>query len=227
MYERTRIQTLFFVGLASSPQLQANISRESLAHHDIIQINFVDSYRNLTLKTLSMLHWSLTYCPTAEWILKSDEDVFMNPFAVNRYIMDNRNYNFICKVFYKAPVCREKRKCASKWVVTRDEYQNDTYPKYCLGSAYVVSSSMAAKLYAAANKTHPLSIEDAYYTGIIAKPFQPKYKHLTLSRFHKRARRTTYEASWNEEVLFLRNLHQNMTNLNLIWSKILTSNSIK
>ncbi|XP_066940158.1 beta-1,3-galactosyltransferase 2-like [Macrobrachium rosenbergii] len=78
--------TLFLVGLPPSGQLQEIINKESMDFHDIIQVEFVDSYLNLTLKTLSILHWTENFCPNASWILKSDEDVFVNSFALKDYL---------------------------------------------------------------------------------------------------------------------------------------------
>ncbi|KAK3859856.1 hypothetical protein Pcinc_034057 [Petrolisthes cinctipes] len=224
--EVTGIRTAFFLGLTSSTQLQTNISKESLLHGDIIQLSFIDSYRNLTLKTLSMLHWSLTYCPQAEWILKSDDDVFFNPFALATYIKENWNYNIICRMNSNYDVCRLGSSCPSKWVVKPEEYKYKSYPSYCIGAAYVISSSLAAKLYSAANKTHPFFIEDVYITGIIAHQFKPRYKKIPVSRSKIRKKSKTEKSFWNGHTLFLIHLHVNVTSLNMIWRNILESQEL-
>ncbi|KAK4291453.1 hypothetical protein Pmani_035723 [Petrolisthes manimaculis] len=218
----TGIRTVFFLGVTSSTQLQTNISKESLIHGDIIQLSFMDSYRNLTLKTLSMLHWSLTYCSQAQWILKSDDDVFFNPFALDTYIKKNRNYNIICKICYNKDVCRQgMSKCPPKWVIKPEEYQYKTYPSYCNGEAYVISSSLAAKLYSAANKTHPFFIEDVYITGIIAHQFKPRYKAIPAFKFKR-----WKKSNWNRHTLFLVYHYVNAIYLNIIWRSILESQEL-
>ncbi|KAK3883687.1 hypothetical protein Pcinc_012007 [Petrolisthes cinctipes] len=219
------IRTVFFLGVTPSTQLQNKIYNESLAHHDIIQFSFVDSYRNLTLKTLSMLSWSLSYCPRAKWILKSDEDVFVNPFAVTAFVNRNPKTDFICSVNENSTVCRVGRKCIEKWAVSRDEYPSLTYPPYCDGPAYILSSSMAAKVYSSANKTHPLFIEDAYITGIIAKPYRPQYMDLSWFRFPKKLRYLT-KKFWNGHTLFITDLHTNKHNLAEVWINILKRNNL-
>ena len=51
---------------------------EYRAYGDIVLADFVDTYSNLTLKTLSMLKWINTYCDDADYFLKADDDVFVN-----------------------------------------------------------------------------------------------------------------------------------------------------
>ncbi|XP_005084909.1 beta-1,3-galactosyltransferase 4 [Mesocricetus auratus] len=72
-----RVQTLFLLGEATGPHV-ADLASESAAHKDILQASFQDSYRNLTLKTLSGLNWVKKYCPMARYILKTDDDVYVN-----------------------------------------------------------------------------------------------------------------------------------------------------
>ncbi|KAK4324666.1 hypothetical protein Pmani_004704 [Petrolisthes manimaculis] len=204
----TGIRTVFFLGVTPSTKLQNKIYNESLAHHDIIQFSFVDSYRNLTLKTLSMLSWSLSYCPRAKWILKSDEDVFVNPFAVTEFINWNPKTDFICTLNENNTVCRVGTECKEKWAVSLEEYPSPTYPTYCDGPGYILSSSMAAKVYSSANKTHPHFIEDAYITGIIAKPYHPHYTDLNWFRFPKKIHHLRRKF-WNGHTLFITDLHTN------------------
>ncbi|XP_001927603.1 beta-1,3-galactosyltransferase 4 [Sus scrofa] len=73
-----RVQTLFLLGEPSGGSRENDLARESAAHGDIVQAAFQDSYRNLTLKTLSGLNWADKHCPMARYILKTDDDVFVN-----------------------------------------------------------------------------------------------------------------------------------------------------
>lgn len=78
-----RVQTLFLLGEPSgqhpsSVSHENHLARESAARGDILQAAFQDSYRNLTLKTLSGLNWADKHCPMARYILKTDDDVFVN-----------------------------------------------------------------------------------------------------------------------------------------------------
>jgi hypothetical protein len=54
------------------------LEREIDLYNDFIIADFEDTYRNLTLKTLHMLDWVSTYCSSATYFVKTDDDVFLN-----------------------------------------------------------------------------------------------------------------------------------------------------
>ncbi|EYC23041.1 hypothetical protein Y032_0016g3090 [Ancylostoma ceylanicum] len=51
---------IFSVGLPSSAELQERLKNESRIHADILQADYMDTYRNLTLKVRSI-------CPLGAW----------------------------------------------------------------------------------------------------------------------------------------------------------------
>lgn len=69
------IITLFYVGLLERQEMvkvQEQLDKESRIHADIIQMNFRDSYQNLTIKTMMMMNWLATFCPEASYAMKVD-----------------------------------------------------------------------------------------------------------------------------------------------------------
>ena len=46
----------------------------------------MDTYRNLTLKTIMGMKWASNYCSGAKFILKIDDDMTPNPFKLVRYL---------------------------------------------------------------------------------------------------------------------------------------------
>lgn len=56
------VKVVFLVGETSSNETQLRISQESYMFGDMIQESFIDSYNNLTLKTIMMLKWVTTNC---------------------------------------------------------------------------------------------------------------------------------------------------------------------
>ena len=68
-------------------------------HGDLVQENFVDSYRNLTLKTLMAIRWASTYCSNANFVLKIDDDVLVNPSPLLEYLDNRTNLTNTCKLF--------------------------------------------------------------------------------------------------------------------------------
>ncbi|NXO91862.1 B3GT4 galactosyltransferase, partial [Certhia brachydactyla] len=60
---------------------------EEWRHHgDILQGDFGDVYSNLTLKTLLLLRWARSCCAAAPFLLKADDDVFVNVPAIATYL---------------------------------------------------------------------------------------------------------------------------------------------
>lgn len=83
----------FFIGQPMKEGIQKMIEKENNKYGDIIQLKMMDSYYNLTLKTVALLHWTANYCPGANFVLKCDDDVFVNVdnLASSIRLMDRRN----------------------------------------------------------------------------------------------------------------------------------------
>ena len=58
------ITRVFLLGRLSS-QVQEEIEKESKEYQDIVQQDFLDTYKNLTLKTMMGLQWVVDFCPQA------------------------------------------------------------------------------------------------------------------------------------------------------------------
>ncbi|NWV72477.1 B3GT4 galactosyltransferase, partial [Malurus elegans] len=52
--------------------------QESRQYRDILLGDFRDVYANLTLKTLLLLRWARACCEAAPFLLKADDDIFLN-----------------------------------------------------------------------------------------------------------------------------------------------------
>lgn len=76
-----RVETLFVLGLpggADAVQQQEKLKQENLQHRDLIQSDFQDSYRNLTIKTMMMLEWVNARCANASYAMKIDSDIILH-----------------------------------------------------------------------------------------------------------------------------------------------------
>ena len=58
--------------------LLEKIAEEARTYGDVIQEDFVDSYMNLTLKSVMGLRWAHHHCPELDFFMKTDDDVFVN-----------------------------------------------------------------------------------------------------------------------------------------------------
>ncbi|KAG6925977.1 beta-1,3-galactosyltransferase 2-like, partial [Chelydra serpentina] len=143
--------------------LQWLLEEESALHRDIVQQDFLDTYNNLTLKTLMGLEWVSRHCPNASYVMKADSDIFLNVGFLVRQLLQPQlppKKNFMMGHVYRntGPL----RSKAYKWYVPREVYPNDTYPPYCCGAGYVLSGDLAKKVYGVAQTLRVINMEDAF-----------------------------------------------------------------
>lgn len=168
-----RVMTLFMVGVASDPGLSKLLIEEARERGDLIQGRFVDTYSNLTLKTLSMLGWARRFCSQAHFMAKVDDDVLFNPSALLHFLNKSRNpYEqgdlYLGRVHLRVSPNRDPE---SKHYLPSGAYPPSVFPDYCSGTAYVLSRSALLKISLAASASPlstPLPPEDVY-VGLCAR----------------------------------------------------------
>ncbi|XP_021325280.1 beta-1,3-galactosyltransferase 2 [Danio rerio] len=159
------VLTLFVVGLtvgADSEKAQQQLEEESRQHRDLIQSNFVDSYFNLTIKTMVTMDWLATRCPQATFSMKVDSDMYINLENLMTLLLrpELPRQNYITGfLMWDRPVIRNKK---SRYYVSEELYPDTKYPTYVLGVAYVFSNDLPKKLVEASKDVAPFNIEDAY-----------------------------------------------------------------
>ncbi|XP_033479171.1 beta-1,3-galactosyltransferase 1-like [Epinephelus lanceolatus] len=159
------VLTLFMLGLsggADVEQVQEKLKQENLQHHDLIQSNFMDTYLNLTTKTMVIMDWLATRCPTAAYAMKIDSDMFLNidnlVMMLQKPGIPKLNY-LTGMLMWNRPVVRSKN---SKWYVPEEMYPEPQYPTYTLGMGYIFSNDLPEKFVEASKSVKPFNIEDAY-----------------------------------------------------------------
>lgn len=70
----------FVIGRTHDSAIQKDIEKESSNHSDIIQVDMVDGYWNLTMKDVALLNWLNINCPQIPFIFKCDDDVYVNAY---------------------------------------------------------------------------------------------------------------------------------------------------
>ena len=53
---------MFYLGATTEQSLQESIARENDEHHDIVQGDFLDTYRNLSYKNIMGKLWVSQFC---------------------------------------------------------------------------------------------------------------------------------------------------------------------
>lgn len=164
-----RARIYFLLGAVKSSLVQKRLELENKTFEDIIQGNFIDAYRNMTYKHTMALKWFVYNCPKVKYLLKADDDVFVNTPAVYDLLeagFNNAQNLIFC---YRIEEARVKRTYRSKWRVSTKEFRGWYYPPYCPGFTIIYSSDVVSRLYQAAQKNAYLWIDDVYITGVIAQ----------------------------------------------------------
>lgn len=66
--------------------VQRVLGREHSRYSDLVQCQSRDTYTNLTLKSIAALEWTREYCPSARYLLKTDDDMFIDVRRLLRFI---------------------------------------------------------------------------------------------------------------------------------------------
>lgn len=169
--EPLKARTVFVMGIVNNERTMDAVSLESERYGDILQGNFLDEYKNLTLKALITLTWLSENCLHANYILKTDDDIVANiePLTVQLRTLQHHNYGLdnglvLCRVWNGMHVIRDVR---SKWYVSNKEFRRDIFPLYCSGAAFIMSSDVVDRLLVASKNTAFLWVDDVYLTGLV------------------------------------------------------------
>ncbi|XP_040013746.1 N-acetyllactosaminide beta-1,3-N-acetylglucosaminyltransferase 2 isoform X2 [Xiphias gladius] len=171
------VYTVFLLGRQDSstgphPDLKNLLDLENQKYGDILQWDFRDTFFNLTLKDLLFWHWLQQYCPTAIFVFKGDDDVFVRTGALLDYLhkqWDEHNlwraYTnetgmdlFVGDVINNAMPNREP---STKYYIPERFYKG-IYPPYAGGGGVVYSGSLALRLKEVSERVRLFPIDDVY-----------------------------------------------------------------
>lgn len=162
-YQGQIVRTLFIFGSHEDKNYNYQIQYEFKHYGDVMQADFVDGYRWLTNKTMAGLHWVQKFCPTAKFILKTDDDGFNVPQRFIDYLLAVGADRFIGGYCFTV---MPDRRASSKFYVPYSMYPDQYYPTYCSGPGYVLSRSAAASILSLSADVAFLPMEDVFVTGV-------------------------------------------------------------
>ncbi|XP_043229736.1 beta-1,3-galactosyltransferase 5-like [Amphibalanus amphitrite] len=166
--QRTDVVLAFLVARTNDSAVQESIEKEADIFGDIVQANFVDHYNNLTLKSLATLEWVDTFCPKAKFVLKADDDLFINFNNLMQFIeyhQDKRNIIYGNLVSSPKP----ERDPKSVFYVSEAIWDQPMFPRYMGGPMYLISTDAVCGIFQHLMKRPYLFIEDVAVTGIGAQ----------------------------------------------------------
>ncbi|KAK6184381.1 hypothetical protein SNE40_006864 [Patella caerulea] len=158
------VRLCFILGYRSNVD-QNKTQEESDRYGDIVQEDFLDSYKNLSIKSEAILRFAFSFCPEAKYILKTDTDMFINVPVLVETLRKNTQTNMIMGFVHSGATPYSNRK--SKWFIERGYFPLTYYPDYASGTAYVLTQDVTKNLFIAALHTKYFSLEDVFITGIL------------------------------------------------------------
>ncbi|XP_041443174.1 beta-1,3-galactosyltransferase 2 isoform X2 [Xenopus laevis] len=156
------IKRIFLLGRSFVNDTEVSVEQESSTFHDIIQQDFLDTYRNLTIKTLMGIEWVSRLCPRASYVMKVDGDMFFNPWFLVRQILQPEKplkLEFFTGLVVRGAPFRNKD---SKWYISYEMYSKNLYPYYCSGTGYVFSGDLSPRIYKEAKGMTIFPFEDVF-----------------------------------------------------------------
>lgn len=171
----------FMLGTVENEDVQDILKAEARKYQDIVQGSFKDAYRNLTYKHVMTLKWASYFCPTAKYVLKTDDDVLINMPLFLRFLIHDLSPAGVRRLIL-CPINKfalPKRSYRSKWRVSWKDYSEKYYPPYCLGYIVLYSPDVIFRLYMEAQRSEYFWIDDVHVTGTLLK--RANLEHTELS----------------------------------------------
>lgn len=180
----SNVRVVFLLGKSTNHILNAMAADESRKHSDIVQQDFLDTYNNLTIKSVMLLKWVRHQCANAKYVMKTDDDMFVHLPNLYRLLKAEGHEKLLmgCKIKGAVPI----KNTNSKWFVPDGVYSEKIYPNYLSGTGYVMSRVSAKLLYETALETPFFYLEDIFITGICAAQVGLKPENNSGFSFSKR-----------------------------------------
>ncbi|XP_037958044.1 myb-like protein P [Teleopsis dalmanni] len=174
---RRDVSIAFMLGSNTNETLNLALTHENFIYGDLIRGHFVDSYNNLTLKTISALEWVDEHCSRAKYLLKTDDDMFINVPKLLAFLDGHSKEKRVIygRLAKKWKPIRNKK---SKYYVSTGQFGAPVFPPFNTGPAYVMTTDIVHELYTRSLHQVYLKLEDVFTTGIVAQQLGIKRVHV-------------------------------------------------
>ena len=196
-----KLRIAFLVGKSKSKENAfTNIFLDEVKQYqDLFVLDQEDTFHYLAVKGIYGLHIATHLCPKARYVMKTDDDMFINMFTLLDILSQlMRSYNFILgRTLIDSPVYREDR----YGPVTMAAYPNDTWPPFCSGTGFVMPGNVSRALYELALKdtrkdVDMVCIDDVYISGLLAAKLH--LKHFNIEKRYWLFEEVFYNRTDNE-----------------------------
>ena len=159
------------MGRSSNPKINHLVIQEAAVHKDIVIGNFNDTFRNLYKKMILSIEWPLEQNCSASYVLKTDEDCFVNVgnllHWLNSYhVINGTRPIYAGRVQIGMPVIRDEN---SRYFVSEKEFPKPYFSPYASGGGYVFSGTLLPLLSIAAETSPLFPNEDALLGSLMIR----------------------------------------------------------
>lgn len=171
-----KCKLVFFLGQTSD-----NIDNVIEAEHykDMLIFKYYDTYDHITDKLLATFDWIAKLNVLPKYILKADDDVFINIDHLHDTLQNIKEPYFYGGIIWIGKVQRSGRHA-----VAYSDYEELYYPPFCKGLFYVFSGALIPKLLEASHKITVFGIDDAYI-GVLMDSLNVTATSMDFLHVHK------------------------------------------
>ncbi|KAM9312410.1 beta-1,3-galactosyltransferase 5-like [Gastrophryne carolinensis] len=163
LIEGYKVRAVFLMARSNHTGAMEMVGRESQEYGDVLLWDFMEGHHNLSLKERCFLEWLHLHLPHVDFIFKGDDDEFVNPTALVRYVKEHGTpYTLHGALQNHSIVLRH-----SKYQVSKTLFPNPKYPCFLSGGGFVFPGHAVKLLYWASRRLPVFPLDDVYF-GFLA-----------------------------------------------------------
>ncbi|XP_029437818.1 beta-1,3-galactosyltransferase 5-like [Rhinatrema bivittatum] len=167
------VKPLFLMAISPKQGHMNLVAEENRAYNDILLWDFTESHHNLSLKERCFIEWLYYSCQEVEFIFKGDDDEFVNPEEVVRYVMKTTNASNIVHGFIQSESVTVRQ---GKYKISESLYPFTKYPSFPSGGGFIFPGASVPALYNASTWIPVFPLDDVYF-GFLGLVCNLSYHH--------------------------------------------------
>ncbi|CAL1534386.1 unnamed protein product [Lymnaea stagnalis] len=168
------VRLIFVLEVSEDPIDNDLATKESDKYGDIVLVDVQETSQPASRKVLSGFKWVLQHCTGTQYIIKVEEDTFLDVPLLLSVLANQDLTNMIFGPILFAETV-QRLTADDKVLVSKQAYFPEWYPPYAKGTVYALPTSLAKRLLTVAEYLPYVSTEDAFITGILAKVFDARH----------------------------------------------------